>query len=174
MTINLNAKAGFALLCIICIIIPLIVYGVGIVKAIQMNSHCIDYLEMAADANSVELAEKHLTTAINYLEKNNLTSGDTKVLIYKPTNDLGLWYENLKSAQSQLQELSNREDLTELEESNALMKLRETLLNSKGSVTHPSMISYYPSHVAWFWALVLIWILWIGAFVFGWCAVDCD
>ena len=160
-------KAFLVFLCVICIIVPLIVYGVAIVKTIQMDSNCISYFEMAADANSVELAEKHLTSGIEYLEKNNLTQGSTKVLVYKPTNDIGLWYENLKSAQTQLHELNSREELTELEESNALMKLRETLLDSEGRVTHPSMISFYPSHVSWFWTMVLIWLMWIGAIVSG-------
>lgn len=166
-------KKIFILLCVICIIIPFIVYGVAIVKTIQMDANCISYFEMAADANSAELAEKHLASGIKYLEENNLTEGNTKVFVYKPTKDLGLWYKNLKSAQAQLQELNSKEELTELEESNALMKLRETLLNSKGSVTHPFMISFYPSHVGWTWAMCLIWLLWIGAFVFGFAADDC-
>lgn len=160
-------KAFFALLCVICIIVPFIVYGAAIVQTIQMDSNCISYFEMAADANSVELAEKHLSSGIKYLEENNLTKGNTKVLVYKPTKDLGLWYENLKSAQIQLQELNSQEELTELEESNALMKLRETLLNSEGSVTHPPMISFYPSHVSWFWSMLLIWLLWVAALPFG-------
>lgn len=160
-------KAFFVFLCIICIIVPLIVYGVAIVKTIQMDANCISYFEMAADANSIELAEKHLTSGIKYLEDNNLTKGNTKILIYKPTKDIGLWYENLKSAQAQLQELNSKEGLTELEESNALMKLRETLLSSEGVVTHPDMISFYPSHVGWFWSMWLMWLLWVGAFIFG-------
>ncbi len=160
-------KKVFIILCIICTIIPCIVYGVAIPKAINMSGNCISYFSMAADANSVELAEKHLTTGIEYLEENNLTEGNTKIFVYKPTNDLGLWYENLKSAQLQLQELNARENLTELEESNALMKLGETLLSSEGPVTHPSMISFYPNHVGWFWAIWLIWILWVGSIVFG-------
>ena len=128
---------------------------------------------MAADANSVELAEKHLTSSIKYLEENNLIAGSTGIIFHSPTNDLGLWYENLKSAQAQLQELNSKEELTELEESNALMKLRETLLNSEGSVTHPSMISFYPSHAGWFWSMILVWLLWIAAMVFGFCASEC-
>ena len=160
-------RAIFAMLCIVCIIIPVIMYGVGIVDVIHMDANCISYFEMAADANSVSLAEKHLSSGIKYLEENDLTHGNTKVLVYRPTQDIGLWYENLKSAQMQLQELKAKENLTELEESNALMKLRETLLNSKGSVTHPSMISFYPSHVSWFWWLMLGWLLWIPALIFG-------
>ena len=165
-------KSIFIILCVICIIAPLIVYGVGVAKIIQMNASCIGYLEMAADANSVNIANKHLTSAINYLEANNLTSGDTSILIYKPTNDIGLWYENLKSAQAQLTEACAREDLTALEESNILMKLRETLLDNEG-ITHPSTISFYPNHIAWFWWMLFIWLIWIGAVIFGFLASDC-
>ena len=165
-------KQFLILLCVVCIIIPIIVYGVAIAKSIQMDANCISYFEMAADANSVALAEKHLTSGIEYLEENNLTNGNTKIFIYKPTKDLGLWYENLKSAQAQLHELHSKEELTELEESNALMKLRETLLNSDGYVTCPSMISFYPNHVSWFWYMMLIWLLWIVAIVAGCLAAD--
>lgn len=168
----MKTKTNYIILCIICVIVPCIVYGSAIFKAVNMNANCISYFEMAADANSVELAEKHLSTGIEYLEKNDLTEGNTKVFVYKPTNDLGLWYENLKSAQAQLQEMNEKEELTELEESNTLMKLRETLLNSEGSVTHPSMISFYPSHVGWTWALCLIWLVWGFAMYFGICADD--
>lgn len=164
-------KALFITLCIICILIPLIVYTVGIVKTVQMDANCISYFELAADANSVDLAEKHLTTGIEYLEAHNLTSGSTKIIINNPKNDIGLWYENLKSAQAQLQELSARDDLTELEESNALMKLRETLLD-ESCVTHPSMISFYPGHAGWFFSMMFIWLLWILALIFGFVAVD--
>lgn len=164
-------KALFIILCIICAIIPLIVYTVGIVKTVEMDVNCIAYLELAADANSVTLAEKHLTTAINYLEENGITRGNTSIIIKSPANDIGIWYENLKSAQEQMQNLSARDDLTELEESNALMKLRETLLDDT-AVTHPEMISFYPAHISWFWSMVLIWLLWILALIFGFAAYD--
>lgn len=148
------------IVCVILFIIPLLVYGGAIVNAVQMGANCINYLEMAADANSVEIANKHLTSAITYLENNNLTSGSTQLLVYRPTNDIGLWYENLKSAQTQLIEANNDENLTRLEESNILMKLRETLLDEE-SITHPAMISFYPNHIGWFWALILSWLLWV-------------
>ena len=164
-------KQVLIFLCVVCIIVPIVVYGVAIVKAVRMDANCISYFEMAADANSVSIAEKHMTTGIKYLEDNNLTNGNTKILIYKPTCDIGLWYENLKSAQAQLQELSAKEDLTELEESNALMRLRETLLDGD-SVTCPEMILFYPNHVAWLWAMCLIWLLWIVAIVFGLLAME--
>ena len=160
-------KKILTILCVICIIVPMIVYGVAIFKTIRMNVNCINYFEMAADANNVEIAEKHLTTGINYLETNNITQGSTGIIFHKPTNNIGFWYENLKSAQEQLIEMNQKEDLTELEESNALMKLRETLLDSEGRVTHPSMISFVPGHISWFWWMIFIWLLWILAIPFG-------
>ena len=159
-------KTILTLVCVIIMLVPVVVYTVGIVKDIRMSSNCINYFEMAADANSVELAEKHLTSGIEYLEENNLTEGNTKIFVYRPTRDIGLWYENLKSAQSQLQKLISQEGLTELEESNALMKLRETLLNADGYVTYPTMITFYPNHFIWTWALWFIWILWGVAPIF--------
>lgn len=174
MKIEINiGKTICILLCVICIIIPTIVYGASIVKTVRMDANCIEYFSMAADANSVELAEKHLSLGIKYLEEHDLTEGSTEIFIYGPKKDLGLWYENLKSAQAQLQELIARDDLTELEESNALMKLRETLLVGEGSVTHPSMISFYPNHVAWLWWLALIWLLYFVAGIAGMVASDC-
>ena len=63
-----------------------------------------------------------------------------------------------KTMQIQLQEFKSE---SELEESNILMKLRETLLDETGEVTHPNMISFYPNHIFWFWFLVLGWLLFI-------------
>lgn len=170
MVIKINSKIISVFICIVCIVIPFIVYGVAIMKTKQMDANCISYFEMAANTNSIELAENYLSSGIEYLEKNNLTKGDTKVIIYKPTKDLKLWYENLKSTQIQLQKLNAKEKLTELEESNILINLRETLLNSDGHVTHPNMISFYPNHIGWSVVLLLSWLLWFVAFfIWIWC-----
>lgn len=154
-------------MCVVFIIIPFIPWTISIVKSIQFDRNCLAYLTLAADANSVDIAEKHLSSALNYLEANELTEGKTHVLISSPINDIGIWYENLKSAQEQLKELKEKEGLTEMEESNALMKLRETLLNSEGSVTHPDNISLYPNHISLFWLNCFSWVLWAVALIFG-------
>lgn len=132
-----------------------------------MNKNCIAYLELAADSNSAELALKHLSTAISFLEGNDITEGDTNIFWYEPANDIGFWYENLKSAQTQLTEYVQKAEQNETEESNILMKLHETLMDTNGMVTHPSLISFYPSHVGWCWTMWLIWILWGFALIFG-------
>ena len=139
------------------IIAPFVGWGVCIAKGIQFDAACGDYLKLAADANTIDVAEKHLTTAIEYLESNDLTSGYTKIFIYKPANDIGLWYENLKTAQNQLQNMQQTE-YTELEESNMLMKLRETLLNEGGGLTHPMGISMSENFALMFWLNVLLWL----------------
>ena len=160
-------KQFFIFLTIIFILIPSISYTNAIVKDIKFNAECINYFELAADANNVVLAEKYLTKGIEYLENHNLTSGYTKVFVYKPINDIGIWYENLKAAQAQTQELATKSELTDLEESNCLMKLRETLLNNEGFVNHPSLIIFHPNATSWFWKINLLWLFYIAAFITG-------
>lgn len=155
-------KAIFIILAIVLFIMPCVVWTCGIVKEIQFSANCGDYLKMAADANSIDIAEKHLTSAVDYLEKNNLTSGYTKIFVYYPKNNIGLWYENLKSAQTQLRYMQGT-DYTELEESNMLMKLRETILDENGSLTHPEGISMAPNYTMMFWLMVFLWVpCWIA------------
>ena len=134
-------------------------YIYTIAKVIQFEANCGDYLVLSADANNIDTAEKHLTTAINYLEENDLTEGYTKIFVYYPKNDIGLWYENLKTAQEQLQEMQGKNDVTELEESNMLMKLRETILSDSDCVTHPIGISIAENYTLLFWLNCLMWIL---------------
>ena len=149
-------KAVLIILAIILFIVPCIPWTVTLVKSIQFEANCGDYLRLAADANSIDMAERHLSTAITYLEDNNLTSGYTKIFVYYPKNDLGLWYENLKTAQTQLQEMQVS-DYTELDQSNMLMKLRETILDEDGSLTHPEGISLIPNYALMFWLNMLLW-----------------
>lgn len=160
-------KFVLIMLAIIMFIVPCIPWTVSIINGIQFDANCGDYLKLAADANSIDMAEKHLSSAISYLEKNNLTSGHTKVFVYYPKNDIGLWYENLKTAQTQLQEMRGGE-YTELEQSNMLMKLRETILDENGSLTHPTGISLHPNYALMFWLNLLLWIpCWVMCAVFG-------
>ena len=136
---------------------PFVVWGHSYIKTIEFDVNCGDYLKLAADANSIDVAEKHLAKAVTYLETHNLTSGYTKVFYYKPTNDIGMWYENLKTAHTQLQEMQATE-YTELDQSNMLMKLRETILNDNGTLTHPQGISMVPYFTLLFWLNVILWL----------------
>ena len=159
-------KVVLIILAVILFIVPFIPWTCSIIDCIQFDANCGDYLKLAADANSIEMAEMHLTKAVSYLESNNLTSGHTKIFVYYPKNDIGLWYINLKVAQTQLQDMKTA-GFTELEQSNMLMKLRETILDESGVLTHPTGISMAPNFTLLFWLNSLLWLpCWVaGGFV---------
>ena len=165
-------KVFVIILAIIIFCASIIPWVYSITKSLQFSANCGDYLKLAADANDINMAEKHLSTAITYLEEHDLTSGYTKVFRYYPSNDIGLWYENLKTAQEQLRQMQ-AEGYTELEQSNMLMKLRETICNDDGSLTHPMGISFAHNFSLMFWLNMLLWLpCWfIGGFLF-WFAVE--
>ena len=119
-----------------------------IVIGIQFNQNCGGYLKRAADANTVELAKKQLEIALMYIEQKQLTSGYTSIIYRTPSEEVGFWYENLKSSLNELSTL--KPDATPLEKSNMLIKLRETLLDEGQSttVTIPAGISVYPYNTA--------------------------
>lgn len=160
-------KKIFVFSIIIACFLPFPNYIYSIVKSVSFQANCKDYLSMAADANSIVLAEKHLTTAIDYLEENNLTSGQARLFVRYPKNDISLWYENLKSAQYQLKDMIADGDYTELEQSNMLMKLRETLLDDDGTVTLPLAISLQPHGTLLLWLNVTMWTFWVAALCIG-------
>lgn len=137
-------------------IIATIVFGawstVRIVKSVQFNINCTQYIKRAADANTVELAKEELAKAISYAEENNLTEGVVSIFFHQPSNDIGYWYKNMTEAYTELEKLP--EDVSSLEKTNVLMKLRETLTDENNSgvvVTFPDGISIYPSNVLYFW-----------------------
>lgn len=143
---------------------------VRIVKSVQFDMNCTQYIKRAADANTVELAKEELAKAISYAEKNNLTEGVVSILFHQPKNDVGYWYKNMTEAYDELENLP--EDATSLEKTNVLMKLRESLTddNKSGvSVTMPKGISIYPRNVAYFlWGLfsiIICLVLWTMVYI---------
>lgn len=136
-------------------IIGLIVPTFCLVKSIKFNQDCAGYLKQAADANTAELALERLNKALAYIEDHNLTSGYTSVIWRTEDENVGYWYENLKACQKELEECL---DGTQLEKSNVLMKVRESLTDEgeKGTtLTVPDGISRYPNNlVLGLWRLV--------------------
>ncbi|MGB7762916.1 MAG: hypothetical protein WBL61_23985 [Bryobacteraceae bacterium] len=132
--------------------------GVRIVASIRYGIDC-GRQKRAADANNIELAKQELAVATSYLERHRMMAGYTSVLYNEPSEDVGFWYKNLDMS---LQELE-REPATasELEKSNLLLKLRQTLLDTSSgteSVTEPSGISIFAHNVAyaaWAWISLL-------------------
>ena len=151
-------------------IIATIVFGawstVRIVKAVQFDMNCTQYIKRAADANTVELAKEELAKAISYAERNNLTEGVVSIFLHQPRNDVGYWYKNMTDAYAELENLP--EDATSLEKTNVLMKLRESLTDDEESgvsVTMPEGISIYPGNVAYFWWGLLSSIFCLGLWI---------
>ena len=118
-----------------------------IVLSINFDRFCSGYLKRAADANTVELAKTNLAMALSYAEDKGLSSGYTSIIYRTPDEDVGFWYNNLEAALIELDKIGA--DATQLEKTNVLMKLRETLLDQgkeKISVTFPEGISVFPSN----------------------------
>lgn len=140
-------KNGCLLITCVLLLIPFIcVQTYCIIQDVSMNQGCLGHLKRAADASTVEMALSELTLATNYLESKRLTAGNTGVLWETPNNDIGYWYQNLKSSEDELRKVDHSTSQTE--RTNVLMKLRETVLDhgEKGDyITCPDYIEIYPS-----------------------------
>ena len=128
------------------LILPFIVFfGISMYFDVVFWNNVGGYLKRAADSNTVETAKQELDKALDYLEKRKMTDGDTSVFYSTPETDIEFWYKNLKSSQEELAKVSS--ETSQLEKTNILMKLRETLLDhgDKGDdVTCPPRIEHYP------------------------------
>jgi len=120
--------------------------GYRIIATIIFDPNCGGNTKRAADANTIPLAQQELQTALNYMEKERLTSGYTSIIYITPDEDIGFWHTNLKASLEELKAVSP--NASQLEKSNVLLKLRQTLLDQgKGeSITVPPGISVYPSN----------------------------
>ncbi len=108
---------------------------------IQFNRNCEGHLKRAGDANTVELALQEMKIAVKYLEDNEMTEGFTSIIYTTPDEDMGFFYQNLKASVEELQKVTP--ETPQLERSNVLMKLRETLLDGD-EVTIPEGASVFP------------------------------
>ena len=133
------------------------------VKEIQFNQQCEGYLKQTADANTAEIALERINLAIEYIEAHNLTDGYTSVLWRTECDNIGYWYKNIKACKSELEKSLGG---TQLEKSNVLMKVRESLTDNGESgtvLTTPYGISRYPYNTLWG---IGLWVSWI-AFAVG-------
>lgn len=138
-----------------------------IVKHVTFATNCSQHIKMAADASTVDVAKLELFKAITYAEENNLTSGVVSVFLHQPKNDVEYWYNNIKNAYKELEDIPD--DASQLEKTNVLMKLRETLVDSNEDgvkVTVPSGISIYPHNVFYFWFGIISMIGTFFSFIF--------
>jgi hypothetical protein len=141
----------------------------AIVRAYHFDRNCGDYLKLAGDAPTITRANDFLKKAIAYLKETGKTSGDSAFIFkHKPTNDIAIWYQQLIAAENTTEEILVKGDAaTQLEKDNALMKIRETILDQgEGvSVTHPTNISFYPRQGAFYRWLILSIVLAVAGFI---------
>lgn len=125
----------------------LVFITIYVVKCVTFKQECSGHLRRAADANTVETAQKELIVATKYLEDNNITSGYTSVFWQTPDEDIAFWYNNLKASENELSKVDST--TSSLEKTNILMKLRETLMDhgKEGDhVTYPKGLATYPQN----------------------------
>lgn len=161
-------KNGWLLITCVLLLIPFIcVQTYCAIQDVRMNQGCLGHLKRAADASTVEMALAELTLATNYLESKRLTAGNTSILWETTNNDVGYWYQNLKSSEDELRKVDTSTSQTE--RTNVLMKLRETVLDhgEKGDhITCPDYIELYPSQgfIVGVWCATLL-LAFVGGFV---------
>jgi len=137
-----------------------------IVCSVSFSMDCAGYLKRSADANTIEMAQTQLNIAIKYLEEHNLTTGYCSIFLKQPKNDIGFWYNNLKASAKELASIPPT--ASQLEKTNVLMKLRETLLDQGESttITGPDGISIYPENKLFFWlCITFLFLAIVGSFL---------
>lgn len=118
---------------------------------------CGQYLERAANATNIQLAKENLDTAIKYLDDHKLTTGYSSIFWDTPSADIGYWYKNLKTTSEELSKVPA--NASQLEQSNVLLKLRETILShgDQGDyVIQPDNIGIHPYGRVYIFFLILI------------------
>jgi hypothetical protein len=74
------------------------------------------------------------------------------VLWRQPSEDVGFWFTNVKTALDELKAIPHSANVGD--KANVLKKLRETLIDHKekgDTITVPSGIYLYPHNKLWFW-----------------------
>lgn len=155
--------------------IVLIMVGVNlIIKNQSWNKEVENWLKLAADAPNIERAEKFLDRAIAGINERGIVGGNSALIFHNPNADVGIWLGQITAAKQLLVNLREQK-VSGLEETNALMKFRETLLDvgEKGTVvTSPPHMSTFPNQMLWAW---LLWLsLGVCICMWIWILVDTD
>lgn len=147
---------------------PIGIFIVVGVNAIHLEQNCTGYLKRAADANTVPIALKELQNATTYLESNDMTNGYTSVIYKTPEEDIEFWYQNLKASELELSTVDST--TSSIEQTNLLMKLRETLIDTGtngDTITVPQGLSRYPHNGMWGVLLFLASLSCVGLTIWG-------
>lgn len=144
---------------IVSALVLVVLVVISITASIDYNRKCEGWLKNAANANTPKAALDRLNKALTFIEAKGWTEGSSHIFWETPQTRVDVWYENLKDAQTELENLP--ENIDPLTSSNVLMKLRETLQDDTGDSTTlvvPPNILFYPNHhrlMAFAWLIVL-------------------
>jgi hypothetical protein len=103
------------------------------------------HITNASVANTVEIATAEMEKVVSYARENGLTSGHTSVFYNTPDEDIGFWFKNMEASLHELKSLP--ESSSQLERSNTLLKLHETLKYV------PEGLANFPHNVILGWIL---------------------
>jgi hypothetical protein len=140
------------------IVPPALLVGCAVTMAYKEYSarrDVIDYLKLAADAPTLRLAQRYLSTAVRNMEARGWTSGSTALFFKVPLRDIGFWYQNTKGELDELEALIAADpSLSPVDRSNVLVKLRETLMDGN-YLTFPEWGELAPYNALFFWMVVV-------------------
>lgn len=143
----------------VVLVVPILCWGFfAYMTYLKFENGCFGHLTRAGHANTIEAAREEIETAVTFLEKENITEGYTAIFegLKTPDEDIAFWYKNLKASLEQLKKIPH--DVSALERSNVLLKLRETVIHSgaKGEdLVCPPGLARYPNNMTWIFLLVL-------------------
>jgi len=130
----------FVLGILLCLVLP-IWCGLRCYQHVRFGIDFEGRLERAASANTVAVALPEVATAVAWLEAHDATSGYTSIFYNTPDEDVGFFYTNMRASLAELHRVPP--DASPLEQSNVLMKLRET-------VEHvPKGLDVFPGNTTW-------------------------
>lgn len=159
-------------LAVVFLLVGLIVPTILTVKQVKFDQGCEGYLKQAADASTPDLALERINCAIDYIESNGLTEGYTSIFWKTEDENVGFWYQNILSCREELELVL---ESSQLEKTNVLMKVRESLTDNGEHVviTIPQGIHKYPHNGLWGFLLTVSLILIIGSACYlGICLFD--
>lgn len=170
-----NEQSLAEVLCFVLVMaLPFLSWGCfRIWNYVEFTRDCGSYMAVAANANTVELAKDKLETVIKYMEDNRLKSGYTSLFVNTEDENVSFWYSNMKATVDELSKVAP--ETSQMERSNILLKLRETLLDKgeKGErLAVPEGITIYPNNWLYFIWLAgsVLWMIVLG--IWGACKLE--
>jgi len=173
-----RTSTGTLLFYAVLLAVPMMIWGfLAFMNHLKFEQGCFGHLTRVGHANTIEAAKEELESAISFLEKERITEGYTAIFegLKTPDEDIAFWYKNLKASAQQLEKIPK--DVSALERSNVLLKLRETVIHAgaKGEdLVCPPGLARYPNNLTWIVTLIVSGILAFAGFITGYYAIERD